>query len=1140
MLVVEVQDKKYVKQLKTLLESYNGNSLIKPIKTTDIPGSIAGGNVKVFQLKTSITDIDELQKLLAEYKNSVSIAECADFEEVTPTRTMKFNPSLLDYIRGYLKEQNSFSAEFIEDVIANHCSSKYSLYPPLILFNHSPIKQMFVLPVWEDQIFRNSNERKTDFFAKMIQQVFIPSNSQNGVAFTHIAVNNPIQETDNIWRKPLNITPLFGDLSSNDVNFDYPALDNFEKAFWCSTVQNGIYQEWAPIYTMFSRGNIKEKARILDTEKTCYFKDIANNDVLDMYCGIGYFTLSYLKRHCRHLFGFDLNPWSCEGLRRGLASKKNAKFVKQDFCHIFNESNEFAMQRLDEYEVSSMSPADNNKKLRIRHINMGLLPTSEPGWAIALDVAYHFHGSCSVTTLHVHENIHDDDIKNGSFVNKKLLPALLSLKEELQYESIDSISVTHVEKIKTFAPDVWHVCIDTDIHFKCTAKTQQQTSEIFKMSAYHESKTTKLNKLPNSSNEQVQWSAQEKDIPAQSSSNQNFIDWTDINTDDQNLYSKFQKQDLQRASLSTPPMQVLSSAEQNYLKAQASNTDNSNDLFYSSDGRKETSELHSESSKTFKSLSPVTTPTFNIIPPLEAPEFEKEPQQSNSQTIRNVPNIVLSSSGPTPHAHFSQKKSHQQTSKIFSGNKMSFENQQLSADNFSNRGYIDSTMTINNFSQNNLSSSPLLQTTEFARNDLFLNPYAGNTLHPTTSNESSFVTANDLQNSPRLSVLEDPEDVLSLQNSPHIPALQVEDFSSNENLLDNFLSLDDSLAVPKNQDFESFLSEEELDRMINQSLSPARSASVQGTPQEITVSAYDYNESNLKRETSPNMHLLSPKDALFDDSRRERPRSRSISKNSSTHSRSRSISRDRSKIEQLENDLSVGQNSLNQTFLENETPFSKNNPNYEVEKPESVMSHQRSSFDNVHNTDLSANAPLVYEVDEVTGLQFMDKADKGVFSCLYCDKYFPQAYNLKSHLKSHTDIKPFKCSHCDKSFARQHDRKRHENLHSGQKWYICGGFLEDGTQWGCGKQFARSDALGRHLKTKAGKRCLVPLYDEFSRSRFLRNPDKEILVQNLDSYLDLSVKLDDFEFENTVQPLIEHNFLKLAQKRAHVLKNVNK
>ena len=99
---------------------------------------------------------------------------------------------------------------------------------------------------------------------------------------------------------------------------------------------------------------------------------------------------------------------------------------------------------------------------------MGLLPTSEPGWAIALDVAYHFHGSCSVTTLHVHENIHDDDIKNGSFVNKKLLPALLSLKEELQYESIDSINVTHVEKIKTFAPDVWHVCIDTDIHFKCT------------------------------------------------------------------------------------------------------------------------------------------------------------------------------------------------------------------------------------------------------------------------------------------------------------------------------------------------------------------------------------------------------------------------------------------------------------------------------------------------------------------------------------------------------------------------------------------------------------------------------------------------------------------------------------------------
>ncbi|ODQ59079.1 hypothetical protein WICANDRAFT_23873, partial [Wickerhamomyces anomalus NRRL Y-366-8] len=59
--------------------------------------------------------------------------------------------------------------------------------------------------------------------------------------------------------------------------------------------------------------------------------------------------------------------------------------------------------------------------------------------------------------------------------------------------------------------------------------------------------------------------------------------------------------------------------------------------------------------------------------------------------------------------------------------------------------------------------------------------------------------------------------------------------------------------------------------------------------------------------------------------------------------------------------------------------------------------------------------------------------------------------------------RPFVCTVCGKAFARQHDRKRHEDLHSGKKRYECRGVLADGvTQWGCGKKFARTDALGRH------------------------------------------------------------------------------
>lgn len=80
-----------------------------------------------------------------------------------------------------------------------------------------------------------------------------------------------------------------------------------------------------------------------------------------------------------------------------------------------------------------------------------------------------------------------------------------------------------------------------------------------------------------------------------------------------------------------------------------------------------------------------------------------------------------------------------------------------------------------------------------------------------------------------------------------------------------------------------------------------------------------------------------------------------------------------------------------------------------------------------------------------------------------CGSSFIRRFNLRGHLRSHSEEKPFQCKWpgCGKGFARAQDCKRHEKLHF-DRAFQCEG---------CGKSFQRMDALNRHLRSEGGQDC---------------------------------------------------------------------
>ncbi|KAL8699350.1 MAG: hypothetical protein Q9224_001452 [Gallowayella concinna] len=303
---------------------------------------------------------------------------------------------------------------------------------------------------------------------------------------THIAINKPIpalvrktsadSERDiskpNILRSPNDLTPIHGDFG--EINLS-PTEGNFRRALWVGTVQNDISQVWAPMYTMFSRGNISEKTRLLKLLSSAsnsgtgrILSKPSEYSAVDLYAGIGYFAFSYAKAGAAKVLCWELNGWSIEGLRRG--ANKNGWTIKvieyeqgeEPHGKEDREAKETQNERLLVFYESNSNAATRVEGLRdrippVRHVNCGYLPSSSDSWEVAVKVLDPVEGGW----IHAHENvaIQDIDRRKSEVLNffKDLVSQCYTAGSGANRFNVEC---QHVERVKAYAPGVMHCVFD--------------------------------------------------------------------------------------------------------------------------------------------------------------------------------------------------------------------------------------------------------------------------------------------------------------------------------------------------------------------------------------------------------------------------------------------------------------------------------------------------------------------------------------------------------------------------------------------------------------------------------------------------------------------------------------------------------
>ncbi|CAK9824381.1 Zinc finger protein 358 [Anthophora retusa] len=97
------------------------------------------------------------------------------------------------------------------------------------------------------------------------------------------------------------------------------------------------------------------------------------------------------------------------------------------------------------------------------------------------------------------------------------------------------------------------------------------------------------------------------------------------------------------------------------------------------------------------------------------------------------------------------------------------------------------------------------------------------------------------------------------------------------------------------------------------------------------------------------------------------------------------------------------------------------------------------------------------------------------YSCPTCDKRWRTSAELKTHIKTHSSLRPYMCEKCGQAYKHKHALEIHVGMHNGINPFQCNF---------CNKCFTQKGALMRHLPMHTGE---MPYQCELCGKRFVHH-----------------------------------------------------